>query len=273
VNPNADPEFVVLAGDWHGNWKWATHAVERAHEMLSEVGESRKIIIQLGDFGFRIPVRTGPESEENLSALHSISLLLEDAGMELWWIDGNHEDWLGIRRLIAEAGTAPQLPYPVALPLPGMPAIRYLPRGTRWKWAGRRWLAVGGAVSVDKLLRTPGVDWHPDEEVTEEEAERIIATGPADVLLSHDVPDCWFPSRLPAPADAWLPMLPVARAHSRLLERVARRVGVTRVFHGHYHVFRDDWFPGKTREPDVKVTGLPMDGSARNLLMMDVRML
>ena len=37
--------------------------------------------------------------------------------------------------------------------------IWHLPRGHRWRWHGRDWLALGGAVSLDRAVRTAGVNW------------------------------------------------------------------------------------------------------------------
>jgi hypothetical protein len=44
--------------------------------------------------------------------------------------------------------------------------IWHLPRGHRWRWHGRDWLALGGAVSLDRGVRTAGVNWWPEEEIT-----------------------------------------------------------------------------------------------------------
>lgn len=258
----AEPQYVVLAGDWHGNYRWVlNYAIPEAERLLTEVGETRKIIIQLGDFGFRLQ-----DGMPGAAWMHQLSQALTRRGMELWWIDGNHEFWPDIRSLLSS----------VTVPSDSgtyfMPAVKYLPRGTRWTWHGKIWLAVGGAVSVDRLLRREGVSWFPDEEITETEADRIIRDGPADILLSHDVPDCWFPSHLPPLTEAWRPMLPLARAHSRRLERIALDCEVERVFHGHYHHWRRDWYKEPYRGGcDVLVTGLLEDGFKRNLLLADVR--
>ncbi len=257
MNELGEPQFVVVAGDWHGNWRWALHVIALADAALTEAGETRKLVIQLGDFGFR-PAPDNP-------GLLLMQEELRERDMELWWLDGNHEFHPDIRQLCADAGTAAQLPYPVPIPLPNMDRIRYLPRGTRWRWAGRTWLAVGGAVSVDKLRRTAGVSWWPEEEITEVQADAIVAAGPADVLLSHDCPESWVPwDLLGSPMEAWRPVLPEACAHSRLLERMARGVGVIRVLHGHYHVAADRWHSG------VHVTALQMDGADRNWQLVDV---
>lgn len=252
MNALPDPGHVILAGDWHGNTNWVcNYVIPAAYDKFEELGAQRRIIIQLGDFGFS-PASYG----EDIPILHSF---LAKRGMELWWIDGNHEEWPAIRELVR---TSP----PEAVMLPGGSSIRYLPRGTRWTWHGRTWLAVGGAVSVDRLLRKEGVSWFQDEEITDAEEERIISGGPADVLLSHDVPECWLPE-LPAPAAAWEPMLPLAHEHSRRLERIAVAAGVTRVFHGHYHHSRWDEY----NDAAVRVIGLDADGSDRNLVLVDVR--
>lgn len=251
-----DPDHVVLAGDWHGNTAWVcNYAIPVAAQALTERAASRRILIQLGDFGFS-PATYQPD-------MQALDSSLAEHDMELWWIDGNHEEWPAIQELV-RTGIRTEEP-PEAVKLWDSSRITYLPRGTRWTWHGKTWLAVGGAVSVDRLLRKEGVSWFPDEEITEEDAERIIRGGPADVLLAHDVPLCWFPQGLSAPAAAWEPMLPLAHEHSRRLERIAFATGVTRVFHGHYHVWQNDW------HGDVRVVGLPEDGRDRNVVLISAR--
>jgi hypothetical protein len=258
-----EPGFVVLAGDWHGNLLWfMNYIVPEAVRAFDQAGESRRIIIQLGDFGFS-PAAYGPD----LPLMQSV---LAENDMELWWLDGNHEQWPAIRELV-RTGERSQFP-PEAVNLPVYPRIRYLPRGTRWTWHGKRWLVVGGAVSVDRLLRQEGVSWFRDEEITDAEADRIISDGRADVLLSHDVPFCWFPPHLPAPAAAWEPVLPLAREHSRRLERIALSCEVERVFHGHYHIWRQDWYKEPYRGGcNIRVTGFAPDGYDLNMILVDVR--
>lgn len=263
MNADGEPQFVVVAGDWHGNLNWALHTIAESDRMLTEAGEDRKIIIQLGDFGFR------PHADD--LGLLLMNATLAERDMELWWIDGNHEHWPDIRRLMPEHQFDDD-GYPTqTVPIPGLPRIRYLPRGTRWTWAGRTWLAVGGAASVDRLLREEGVSWWPDEELTVTEATRIATDGPADVLLSHDCPEAWVPwDLLPYPVpEAWKPELPRARAHAARLEDVARLTGVRRVLHGHYHVFSES-VHGGFEKPTVRVTALEADGVYRNFQLVDV---
>jgi hypothetical protein len=262
-----DPEFVGLLGDVHGNLKWTLHALEALDGQFAQAGETRKIVIQLGDFGFKLMEPAAWTA--GLMPIQQLDNALVELGMELWWIDGNHEWWPEIQELLA----AYEQPHDYPLRLRGFQAISYLPRGTRWNWNSKTWLAVGGAVSVDRHSRTEGVDWWPDEQITREQADSIIADGPADVLLSHDVPDCWVPS-LPRPHESWKPMIHIARQHSRLLQDIAIRTKVTRVFHGHYHLFHETLHErALVNAPPVLVTGLHYDGNDSNIRLIDTRTL
>lgn len=265
--PQEDPRFVFVMGDVHGNLQWTLHALDEADKLFTRASESRRIVIQLGDFGFR-PV----SDNADLAALNRV---LIGYGMELWFIDGNHDFHPDLIRLTEFAHQFDDMKPPgvVAFTLPGFSRVRYLPRGTRWTWHGRTWLAVGGAASVDRLARTEGVDWWPEEEITPEQETDIVAAGPADVLLSHDCPDIWMPWDKMIPRGQlppiWIPELPRARAHSVRLERIARGAEVSRVFHGHYHILRDDDYADPVLGR-VRVTGLDMNGSPRNYQLIDV---
>jgi hypothetical protein len=265
--PEPDPRHVLIAGDWHGNLDWALHVLDEADKLFTRASEPRRIVIQLGDFGFR-PAPANPD-------LQALNAALRERGMELWFIDGNHDYHPDLRAATVLEHSFDNYPVGSARLL-GHHRIRYLPRGTRWSWAGRTWLAVGGAASVDRLARTEGVDWWPEEEITAEQEAAVIAAGPADVLLSHDCPDSLVPfdkmmtlEEMRYNYPHWIPELPRARAHSARLERIVSATGVSRIFHGHYHVARDDYYR-MPQPPDVHVTGLDMDGTPRNYELVDV---
>jgi hypothetical protein len=264
-----EPRFIFMMGDVHGNLRWVLHALDEASSLFTRACETHRIIIQLGDFGFK-PVASNRD-------LQVVNAKLAERDMELWFIDGNHDFHPDLQALQDFSSQFDDLRTRevTGIHLPGLLRIRYLPRGTRWTWAGKRWLAVGGAVSVDRRLRTTGRDWWLEEEITPEQATAIIKDGPADVLLSHDCPRSWFPwDRLGPPAEAWKPVLADARLHSARLEQIARGTGVTRVFHGHYHIDHDTLFKnGLVNYPDVHVTGLSMDGGSDNYRLIDAERL
>ena len=165
------PRRILVAGDWHGNEDWALSVIRRIPGMLA--AEPRRLIVQLGDFGVW-PDQAGQDY------LARVSALLGEVNAELWFIDGNHEDFPQLARLASD--TTPDGRVLVR------PGLFHLPRGYRWTWHGLGWLACGGGVSLDRAQRTEGVDWWPDEEITDRTEAGIVAAGHADVLVSHDCP-------------------------------------------------------------------------------------
>lgn len=121
-------------------------------------------------------------------------------------------------------------------------------------------------MSVDKNARKEGVDWFPQEEITDAQEALAIAGGHADVLLSHDAPAS-EPLSLMPPSDLWLPMIPRAEIHRERLERVCLAVRPGHVFHGHYHLSHEKlmmapWGP-------CRFIALDRDGTQGNWGILD----
>jgi hypothetical protein len=211
--PFPHPDTVVLSGDWHGDTNSALSALARAERVGSPV------VLQLGDFG----MWPGASGKKYLDDVNKRAVR---AGVVIAFIDGNHEDF-------------PQLySYPVDS-LSGLRRVRenvlHIPRGSRWVWHGQRFLALGGATSLDRCDRTPMVNWWAEEEITMADAYRATAGGQCDVLLTHDAP-----AHIPVPLTKGLgwprDALVTAAAHRILLRDVCDVVDPSRVFHGHFHV-------------------------------------
>lgn len=234
------PRRIVVAGDVHGYAPHVEQIIGMAAKLLD--GEPQKIILQVGDFG----IMPGPGG---LDYLHAVLDACHEHDVRIWLIDGNHDspDMLPGLEI---SGNERQL-------------VNWLPRGYRWEWHGRTWLAMGGAVSVDRagppclschgrgatavqrcrkcgglgrFPRTEGVNWWPEERISLADADRAIAGGPADVLVSHDCPARVvhaFPDRpfWYAPAD-----LAAAEENAELLQIVASATRVTHNIHGHLHM-------------------------------------
>src|ERR1039458_1273412 len=107
--------------------------------LLPETGP--RVIVHLGDFG----IWPGPGGQEYLARIGSA---LADAAAELWFVDGNHEDFSQLGLLRPGPHGREQV----------TERIWHLPRGHRWRWGERDWLALGGAVSLDRADRTPRTD-------------------------------------------------------------------------------------------------------------------
>src|SRR5689334_6930184 len=118
------PSRILVAGDWHGNRYWALNVIHRVPQLLA--GEQLRLILQLGDFG----IWPGDEGRRYLGA---VSTALSQVGAELWFVDGNHEDFTQLAELAASATVQD-----------GRIRVRnniyHLPRGHRWAWHGRGWL-------------------------------------------------------------------------------------------------------------------------------------
>lgn len=257
------PDRLTIAGDWHADRTWAAAAIGSA------AAAGSRVILHLGDFG----IWPGAFGRDYLDTVESA---LAAAGLTLAFVDGNHEDFA---QLLALPVT------PLDDGTPGIrrvrPGIYHLPRGTRWTWGGLRWLALGGAASVDRAWRKPGISWWPEESLTAGDVRRAAAPGPVDIMLTHDCPDgVVIPGVGPLPEERvagepatpppWpLEALAAARANQRLVRGVVEAVTPTHLFHGHFHVAHT----AELRLADgstVEVRGLPREPDPDNVLHTDL---
>jgi hypothetical protein len=247
----ATPGRILVAGDWHGNRHWAVNVIRRIPQVLD--GAERRIILQLGDFG----IWPGDDGQRYL---RTVSSALAEQGAELWFVDGNHEDFTQLESL--GRGPLPDGRVPVAQ------GIYHLPRGYRWTWHGRRWLACGGGVSLDRARRRAGWDWWPQEEITDEQEAALIGAGVADVMVCHDCPAAVAHS-FPRPPAEWNPAdLRRNEAHRARLQRITDAVRPRYLMHGHLH--RSYQRECNFGFGPVQITGLGADGALANFAVLDV---
>lgn len=254
-----NPGRIMVAGDWHGDLPWALKTIWQAKELLGE--EENRVILHLGDFGIW-PGHAGSRY------LFEVSAALDQADAEIWFVDGNHEDFGRLDgELRHRTGDGP---IPIGSGSRSLdPCIFWLPRGYRWEWHGRTWLACGGGVSLDRAARTEGVNWWPEEEITDEQEAVIVAGGHADVLVSHDRPSGvlhTFPNR-----PSWWDQRDVDRSerHEERMQRIVDAVQPAHLMHGHLHrayARTCDFGYGP-----VQVTGLDESGKAGNFAVLNVK--
>ncbi len=238
-----EPKKLMLVGDLHGNTNWAVHVINSAWALGCDT------IVQLGDMG------VWRDNYATNCYLSTVQDTLAENDMHLYWVDGNHEDH---SRLVNDlAGTVPWDSVADML-WPTTPNITHQPRGYQWTWWGKTWMAVGGAVSVDKYRRTEGIDWWPQETLTDEQVE-YCCRGPVDVIVSHDCP---MGVDIPglSPPGTWPQwVLYESDLHRRKLRQIWNETGATRLFHGHYHTRYD------APLGEGLVTGLDMDSTTLKL--------
>ncbi len=238
------PSCIAVAGDWHGDLRWAIQGVKWAAD------RGAKVIVHCGDFGYLFRPHFLVRLNEALMVL----------GIHLMFVEGNHEDhvWLN-RQPIGRPGLRQLTDF-----------IWHLPRGFRWRWAGIQFLALGGAHSVDAGWRRKGGQlWQPEERITAEQAALVRAGGPVDVLVSHDCPAGVDIPDL-HPEDFEPIELRHAADHRELLRTVADAVQPRHIWHGHYHV-RYNAIAQLGYGP-VQVLGLAENGSSleANMQLIDL---
>ncbi|MBN9620892.1 MAG: metallophosphatase [Actinobacteria bacterium] len=216
--------------------------------------------MHLGDFGYWVP---DPATRKYL---FRVEKRLGELDMRLLFVDGNHEDH---DRLIA-------VPLDPASGLrPISDHIAHLPRGHRWSWQDKdgrswTWLALGGAISVDRHHSKIRKSWWPAEALTEADVASATNDGVVDVLVSHDAP-----ARVPVPTIdrklGWPTDVMVdADSHRQLLLTACERLRPRQLWHGHYHCRYDSQLYLGTVEarPDwdgvCHVHGLDCDYSSRD---------
>lgn len=200
----------VVAGDWHGDQGWAITAIRSAAR------EGASIMLHVGDFALDWP---GPKRARYEDRLNKCLL---EFGITLIVSGGNHDNWDTLEKLpVEEDGLATF-----------RSNIRVLPRGGRTEIAGLVVGGLGGAFSVDQEHRTEGKDWWRNEEPTSEDAQRLIAEGPVDVLITHDAP-----AGFPLTSEFGLPPEIISQAEQTriLLREVTDSLAPAHVFCGHWH--------------------------------------
>lgn len=232
-----EPQRIAFVGDVHMSADWMIRAAEHAKERGADV------IVQLGDFGYTFDESFRRWVEEAFARLD----------LPLLFVDGNHEDhpWLlgqpvqsdGLRRI--------------------SPHVAHLPRGFRWEWGGVHFLAMGGAHSVDRPYRVPGVSWWPEEAVTSRQVYAAAEPGFCDVLISHDCPDgVVIPGIDDRTTPAPFPPAELERSdeHRKLLRVLTAAVQPSVIWHGHYHAAYQQ--VADLGYGPVTVNGLDCDGSS-----------
>lgn len=167
-------KMIRITGDTHGQR-------ERFEEFSKKFDEANwtknDCLIVCGDFGYIFF-----ESESEKEFLNE----LEKKPYTIAFVDGNHENFAALER------------FPVELFCGGKvhrirKNIVHLMRGQVFDFEGKKFFAMGGAYSIDRSRRMPGVSWWPEEQPKSEEYKEAVENlrqnnMTVDYVITHNLP-------------------------------------------------------------------------------------
>lgn len=232
-------QLIHICGDIHGDWarlnRFINTDIRQSRHIRSLAGrydELEVILLQCGDFGYW--PHTDPEhswfaledtrDDGGRYAVQTAVSFLKNGRVVVYWADGNHENHDALDAL---ESAHPDSPF-IAV-APGVFFARF--GAVLTLLDGIHVMFCGGAESVDKNSRMPGIEWWSQEGIDEADMRKLPdpRTVKVDWLISHSCPHA-FDLNLRK-------MLPAKNreASKRYLDRVLEDFRPKRWWFGHYH--------------------------------------
>ena len=215
---------VFLRGDTHGDFTFLPEFCAKNATTINDV------LIILGDAGIMY-------YGENSKREKKLKEFIASQPITLFCVRGNHErrpaNYTNIKfecwekDEILQSGAYYEEQYP---------NIKYIADGSTFTLNGKRFLAIGGAYSVDKYYRLlMGYNWFEDEELSTKECGDIldkIIDNRYDFVLTHTCPLEWQPKWL------FLNGIDQSQVSDRMesfLSTVFKMITYQNWYFGHYH--------------------------------------
>lgn len=243
---------IGTAGDWHGDARWALHALDifAQHRI--------RTILHVGDFGIW-------PGEGGAKFIRKVDRKLADLGQILIVTPGNHEWYDRLDEIAASGDGMKRL----------TPRIIFLPRGYRWVWRGWKFMSLGGAPSIDFDRRKRGVSWWPQEAITMGDVYRIRedveAKGTVDVMITHDAPKNVVAIEEAIKGNPYgfsEKGIKYAEEGRELLHAAWEVAQPELLFHGHYHIPVDEVIKGDGFQ--TRIVGLDREFQHGNLASLSL---
>lgn len=243
---------VLVVGDVHGNTTFLMHAFSLAEK----AGITQ--IMQIGDLGYDWPGKNRGKQERNIQKFVTRYEIPFD------WLDGNHENHESIENKMAGKDRTK----PIILD-DNYPGVTYHPRGSTWEWDGVKFMAFGGAYSVDKNYRVAYQSWWPNEEASTLDIDRALTAGQVDVMFTHDVP---WAVNVPGTHAEWKMTFPQTYPNRQALDEIVQNATPKLLIHGHLHhrygIETEYYIPFPRNEGSCRIIGLAHE-SAEALYILD----
>jgi len=195
---------VMIVGDIHGEFKIFNY-------WLKTIIKTQKIdiIISCGDFGY------WPGSKYNFN---DIKL---PEGIKLYWCCGNHErhDLLSKFNDITEISNN----------------IFYVPRGKYITVNEKNIMFFGGANSIDRGWRTAGINWFPEENISEKDLYNLPDIK-IDIMITHTCPEEFVSNFIGHYKEMFEDI------NQKKLSYILKKYKPESWFFGHWHIFKTFMF-------------------------------
>jgi hypothetical protein len=167
--------MIFVTGDTHGTIDYHKLSVEMFPEQTLLTKDD--FVIILGDFG---GIWTGTKKDNRLLDWY------ERKPWTTLFIDGNHENFNALYRYPVEEWNGGRI-HEIR------PSVLHLQRGQVFTIDDHKFFTFGGAMSIDKIWRTEGVSWWPQEIPTRAEVDEALGNlqkhnFEIDAILTHTAP-------------------------------------------------------------------------------------
>jgi len=150
---------VLITGDVH-------NLFNRLNQLINQ--KEPDLVICCGDFGF------WPKFAGKSGGIKPVSSVKLQGADKLLWCDGNHEDHWELKKRESDE-IEPGSIYMASGSTYTLPYVRVM-------------LYMGGANLIDKMRRTLGVDWFPDELITQSDFMNLPECD-VDIFITHTCPN------------------------------------------------------------------------------------
>ena len=160
--------MIYITGDTHGDIDYKKLLILKEKNL-----SYADYLIICGDAGICWPIET----------LQYHLYLYRNIGCTIIFIDGNHENFEMLNRF-------PLVEYLGALMHQIDKHIFHVLRGEIMILDNKTFLCIGGAISLDKIYRTPHVSWWPEEEITFHDIDNALnnlqaTNNKVDYVVTH----------------------------------------------------------------------------------------
>lgn len=208
--------MIYITGDTHRDldiWKIQGFSFPEADGLTKD-----DYVIIAGDFG---GIWYGDERDE--------SFLLQYRNMPFTtlFVDGNHENFDRLNTYPVEEWNGGKI-HKIN------PSVIHLMRGQIYNIDGRSFFTFGGALSIDKEIRTEGSSWWRQEEATYAEMDEALRNLEKedyniDYIITHAAPDS-IKKKLLTGKEAF------DSSTERFLDEILTRTNYKHWYCGHYHI-------------------------------------